>query len=63
MDSKNADVLMDAMAKAVNADTESLDEDEYQKLVAKGNKNPGLLSEEELNNLRSNAYLREILLD
>lgn len=58
MDSKNADVLMDAMAKAVNADTESLDEDEYQKLVAKGNKNPGLLSEEELNNLRSNAYLR-----
>lgn len=58
MDSKNSDVLMDAMAKAINVDTESLDEDEYQKLIEKGNKNPGLLTDQETENLRSNAYLR-----
>lgn len=63
MDSKNSDVLMDAMAKAINVDTESLDEDEYQKLIEKGNKNPGLLTDQETENLRSNAYLREMLLD
>ena len=56
MDSRGSDIVINAMAKAVNSSTKGLDEDEYQDLVTKGKS--GTLSVEDLENLKSNAYLR-----
>ena len=56
MDSRGSDIVINAMAKAVNSSTRGLDEDEYQDLVTKGKS--GTLSVEDLENLKSNAYLR-----
>ena len=56
MDSRGSDIVINAMAKAVNSSTRGLDEDEYQDLVTKGKSST--LSVEDLENLKSNAYLR-----
>ena len=56
MDSRGSDIIINAMAKAVNSSTRGLDEDEYQDLVTKGKSST--LSAEDLENLKSNAYLR-----
>lgn len=56
MDSRGSDIVINAMAKAVNSSTRGLDEDEYQDLVTKGKS--GTLSAEDLETLKSNAYLR-----